>query len=175
MTFKCHNTSPLGLQIAALMQRVQRIHEQCAAVARRWSDLPNPQYRIRAEHLAGPICGIQFEKRPSGAEWILNTDRDGIIFLAPSRREWQRKHSEIIKDWCSITDTITNDDLNTLIGLKSGYRISGTYCGRPSMLITRHHFIFDIHDEWALQLLRHCPPDLHETLTSEHLRLAAEC
>jgi len=146
MYFKIEKTSPLGQQIAALWARISAYRKRVAELAVQLSDMEDPGVFTSPNYMAGYLFGIQFKEHP-GKQWAeIKKHREyGSRFFNPSAREWNKKDSELKKQWTSANDPITHADFCGLFGLKPG--IVGdrlTWYKSPAFSATPNVFIVSI-------------------------------
>jgi hypothetical protein len=173
MYFKIAKESATGKKLDAIWDRVFAVRKAMALVVAELSDMEDPGYFVSPNYLAGKMYGIQFKENP-GKPWIeiKKHQEYGSHYYQLSAVEAKKKDSALYKKFISADDPIQDDDLCSILGLKSGTAGSFTWYRRPGLQDCDTHYVLSIPDEWAIKYKNDRPSDMVEILASEyHLHL----
>jgi hypothetical protein len=152
MKFKTEKTSETGLKITAMADEMQSCHDASVALSK---ELGFTSFRSDDSVGFGGISCVMFDKAPDMKIW--KKEADGF-YPRPGR-----KNAKDIVAKFKALPTISKDDLNACVGLKS----TGNQMRVGLTFGCENHYLFELHDSWDYEI----PEDCEKILQSEFYQL----
>jgi len=172
MHFKIEKTSPLGITLTKMWDKIFAAREAIFIVARELSDMDDPAFLGSPHHVGGIMTAVQFKQHP-GKKWAEEKRHDSVNrYFRPSALE-VRKKTELWEKFSSANDPVDNHFFCALFGLRPGSYGGLRWFNRPGFSEANEHYLLNVVDEWA-KTIQNKPEEMIEILASEYHRLLEE-